>query len=284
MQFNEPSAKSAPATKRTFVTTSAAQPEWVRDGKSGERFGVGVNLRRGIETLEVSGQRGLVVEGQHAVAAAGGDDHRLSDGAPTVLDADADRALGADGRADDRVLEDGFAVELEGVLHLQIVAGTSAHERNLSSQDAMGAPHHLLLVAAEPVAQQQHHFVRPRVQTGHAGGDIGAGLAQPAPSALAAAVATEKPGPPSAMITTPAVPGPAAAISPAVEQPITGTSRAIPAIPPSNCFKSYASEEKTTRSFASSPVSAWVAASAPALPASGSCDTPVATHWVAVRA
>ena len=66
---------------------------------------------RGIPVPMVA-ERRLVVQGVHAVAPAPGDQHRLADPPPAVLDADAHRGVGADGRGHDGVPEDLGAVEL----------------------------------------------------------------------------------------------------------------------------------------------------------------------------
>jgi hypothetical protein len=59
-------------------------------------------------------------------------------------------------------------VELEGPRHLEIVAGTTPHERHAGAEHAVGAADDLLLVAGEAVAQQQEHFVREVVPRGQA--------------------------------------------------------------------------------------------------------------------
>ncbi len=119
----------------------------------GEGIRVVMNSQGRSEALEVCGEGGLVVEGQHSVAHAGRHDHRISHGAPTVLHSDADRALRPDGRPHNGVLEDTLAVELPGRLHLQTVAGTPTDERDLHAQHAVCPADNFLLVSAEPVAQ-----------------------------------------------------------------------------------------------------------------------------------
>jgi hypothetical protein len=93
-------------------------------------------------------------------------------------------------------------------------------------------------------------------------------------AAVAARVTTWKPGPPIAVITTLLSAGPLVAISPAVVQPMSGTSPVRSRIPASSSLSSWASEQKTTTSFASLPRSAAPAASSPALRESESAEPP----------
>jgi hypothetical protein len=47
-----------------------------------------------------------------------------------VLDADAKRCIGVDGRSHDGVIEHLAVEELKGLLHGQVVAGTASHQRH----------------------------------------------------------------------------------------------------------------------------------------------------------
>src|SRR5205807_1773985 len=127
-----------------LLAASAGQPQGMGLGEAGERLRVAPGLRRSLEPLEVDVQRRSLVQLQHAVLRAAGDQHRLAQPAPSVPHADA--------------------------------------------------------LAAAPRRSSD--------------------------APVAADVLTENPGPPSAVTTTLASPGPSVAISPAVEQPISGTSPA----------------------------------------------------------
>src|ERR1700678_1668816 len=76
-----------------FVTAPTAEAEGMGHREVGERLGVVVDRSRGPQSFDVRRKRRLVVEGEHPVAVAGRDDHRLSHGAPAVVNPDADRAL-----------------------------------------------------------------------------------------------------------------------------------------------------------------------------------------------
>ena len=92
---------------------------------------------RRVEPLEVDVERGLVVELVDAVARALGDEHRLADAPPAVVDADAERRVRGDRGADDRVGEHPVAVELEGRLHL---AGRRRRSRRRAGPPAPSTP------------------------------------------------------------------------------------------------------------------------------------------------
>jgi hypothetical protein len=91
-------------------------------------------------------------------------------------------------------------------------------------------------------------------------------------------VAIEKLSPPIAVITTLRSAGPAVAISPAVEQPISGAPPETLLIPASSCSKSWESEQNVISSAAERPATASVAASTPAAYESVSVDWPTETH------
>ena len=125
--------------------------------------------------------------------------------------------------------------------------------------DAVGAAHDLLLVAGEPVGEQQQHPVRLL------GSSVREQRRPPRRPPRAAAPTTpvgrsrsrrEKPSPPRAMTTTPASPGPSVAISPAVEQPISGTPPERSPMPREQLVEVVGIGAEDDSSFGSSPASA----------------------------
>ena len=89
-----------------------------------------------------------------------GDDDRLADAPPAVTDADADRRLGADRRAQHGAGEHLVAVELVRLAHREVVARAAADERDARTGDAVGAAHDLRAPAGQPLGDEQQQAVR----------------------------------------------------------------------------------------------------------------------------
>ena len=99
---------------------------------------------------------------------------------PAVADADPERRVGPERRRDDDALDQLAVVHLERPPQLEVVAGAAADERHAAAEDGVGAADDLLLVAGEAVGEQQQRRVLARLELGHGGRDLGAGVAQPA--------------------------------------------------------------------------------------------------------
>ncbi len=143
-------------------------------GELGERGGIGPGVLRGVESLEVGIERGPIVELVDAIVGAARHEHRLADPAPAMAYADPDRRIRADGGADDRVGEDGVAIELMGGHHLEVVAGAPSDEWHARARHAVRPADDLLLVAGQAVAQEQEDAVRPIGDAGETGRGRGA--------------------------------------------------------------------------------------------------------------
>lgn len=80
------------------------------------------------------------------------------------------------------------------------------------------------------------------------------------------------------MTTTPASPGPSAAISPLVEQPISGTPGAISRMPASRVCGSWATEKTTSSAASARPSTAPATASRPASVEPAAAERPLPVH------
>jgi len=148
------------------------------EGEAREGRGIFVGLERSAEPGEIDVERGPAVELVDPVAVARSDQHRLAHGAPSVAYAQPDRRVGADGRRHHGVVHDRAVVKLEGTRHLEVVSRAPAHEGHASARHAVSAADDLLLVAGQPVAEQQEHAVWARLEPGHAARRGRAGGAQ----------------------------------------------------------------------------------------------------------
>jgi len=129
-------------------------------GEASENAGVVPGFRRRIEPLEVSVERGTLVEQFDPVAAAGADHQRLTHTAPAMAHSDAERRVRADGCPNHRVGQDIGAEELAGRDHSQVVAGAAADQRHRRACDTVSATDDLLLIAGQAVGQQEQYAMR----------------------------------------------------------------------------------------------------------------------------
>ena len=232
-----------------------------------------------VQAVEVDVERGPVVELNDAVAGALGDEHGLADPAPAVPDADPERRVGAERGADDGVVQH-LGRRTAG--RSRSSAGRRPHSRRRAGprrRRRVGAAHDLLLVAGEAVGEQEQHLVRASSSSSaRQRRRLGARLAQAGARRSVAtrwldgeALAAEGDDDHAAS------PGPSVAISPAVEQPISGAPSETSLIPVRACPRSRDSDAKTSRSFAVLPCRAADAASRPAA-APWPTDRPAATQ------
>jgi hypothetical protein len=181
MHSSERSSKSASPTKRTCSSPSLrARPSgWVSAKPVNAACPVRASSGAG-EALEVDVEGGAVVELVDPVVRACGHEHRLADAAPAMTDADTDRRVGPDGRADDGVGEDLASVELVRGAHLQVVAGAATDQRDRRPGDRVGAPDDLLLIARQAVGEKHEDPVRAWLELVQRRSGLRARLAQAA--------------------------------------------------------------------------------------------------------
>ncbi len=79
-----------------------------------------------------------------------------------MLDADAEGCIGRDRRGKDGIFEHLVVEELEGLAHGEVVARAATDKRHRPADDAVGAAHHLLLVATKAVGEEQEDLVVAR--------------------------------------------------------------------------------------------------------------------------
>ncbi len=84
-----------------------------------------------------------------------------------------------DGHTDDGIRQNLTIEEDVGHLHVLVVAGTATDKRHAGPDDAVRAAHDLLLVACQPVGQQQQDAVRAVVEKDDRFCYLRAGSAQP---------------------------------------------------------------------------------------------------------
>jgi hypothetical protein len=101
-----------------------------------------------------------------------------ADPTPAVLDADTEGCIGRDCRGKDGVFEHLVVEQLEGLAHGEVVARAPADEWHGPADDAVCAAHHLLLVAAQAIGEEQKDLVVACRSVLSAGRGCRSGLAQ----------------------------------------------------------------------------------------------------------
>ena len=142
--FSEVSAANEP---HLVLAVRAAHAERMGERQPGQPLLIWVGRFGDAEVLKVGVKRRLVIEGVHAVAPAGGDEHRFADPPPAVTDADAERRVRGDSGRDHRVGQHAVVVQLECPAHLEVIARTAPDERDRRPENAVRPADDFLLVA-----------------------------------------------------------------------------------------------------------------------------------------
>ena len=181
MHPSDRSSKFASATKRTCSSwLRRTRPSGCVIANRVKALASSGCLRRRVQAGEVDVERGLAVQRVHAVVGALRDHHRLADAPPAVTDADSQRTIRGDGRQPTTLfVSTSEPCKLCGRGHLEVVAGTAAHERDPRSGDGVRAADDLLLVARQSIREEEQHPVLALLNLREARRNGSAAFAQP---------------------------------------------------------------------------------------------------------